>query len=165
MVLSGKEAMTQPNQDAMPADHVALAVVGATEACAHKGEDVGINLLGQPRCRLCIKTDGRILVFADETGVRMECRGWPVHPDLLENGESYCTKDTECLCHGLGYTATDRLEVLAKAVGMGNVLSPIWTGWMDYRYECGRGDTQAVYRIVAESLLAQGAILGATKAV
>lgn len=65
--------------------------------------------------------------------VRVKCKGWPVHPDLTENGESYCTKDAACVCQGRGWTASMDLAKWLRAGAMATrKILVLWTdgpGW------------------------------------
>ena len=143
-----------PNLDDLTPAQVALAVVEATR-------EVRPGL-------------ARIPVFSDETGVRVRC--FSATDDVVMNREGvhvrfhYGTAKDQihAPCHGLGYTATQDLAVLAKAA-WDNVIGDLSDSRLpdaalrrSYLYACGRGNTQAVYRIVTEALVALGYELGPT---
>ena len=86
----------------MNIEELLLANAGAQGPCP-KGDSYCLSQgLDCEGCR------GREWVYALPDAVRVPCPGWPVHPDLLESGKSYCSHNTECLCEGRGWVpATD----------------------------------------------------------
>ena len=90
-----------------------LANAGAKVRCLKHLPIVSVSQ-GRRLAVQCDCKDGRVYALPDT--VRVPCRGWPVHPDLLESGESYCSHDIECLCEGRGWIPTTNGSVWWKLI-------------------------------------------------
>lgn len=162
--------MTQPNRDSMPAAQLALTVVGATKDCP--ACDGGI-VFPCPHCK-----DGRIYVFPDEAGVRVKCPNPRCVKGVIQSSLTQ-TAYQHGRCHGLGYTATDRLEVLLVAIWPLRIHVDNWFDdgvslEFDDEYTVekhpernwfqgsGSGLLETFYSALAKALVAQGCALGPT---